>query len=395
MVGTIIDNYKIVEKIGEGGMGAVYKGLDLMLERIVAIKTLRSELTDDHDLVERFRREAKALAKLNHPNITGVYNFFTQNNEYYIVLEYVDGENFEQRLIREGKIPYQTAYKTFAQITSALSFAHGQGIVHRDIKPANIMETPEGVIKVTDFGIARILGAAALTQIGKAPGSVYYASPEQIYASENLDARSDIYSLGILLFQILSGTLPFRGASLPEILQKQLETPAPAISGYLPAVSPVVENVIKRALAKRPEDRFSTVEDFFRALPAPSAVISNSQPSDFKQTVIPKPIAPQPIAPLRPEQAAAPPKPLIVSQKTPPKPEQSHIRLTDSRFTVELKPQGAPILPAAKEHQTRKSRRKSRLGTLLIVFVLLLLLLGLGGFAAFYFVVQPHLNSFR
>ncbi len=391
MVGTIIGNYKIVEKIGEGGMGAVYKGLDLMLERTVAIKTLRSELTDDHDLVERFRREAKALAKLNHPNITSVYNFFTHDNEYFIVMEYVNGENLEQRLIREGKIPYEIAHKIFGQITGALSFAHGQGIVHRDIKPANIMETIEGTVKVTDFGIARILGAAALTQIGKAPGSVYYASPEQIYASENLDARSDIYSLGILLFQVLSGTLPFRGTSLPEILQKQLETPAPAISGYLPAVSPVVENVIKRALAKKPEDRFLTVEEFFRALPLPTNKISNALPTDFKQIVAPKPIAAQPITPLRHEQAAAQPNSSVVRQKPVSKPDQSHIRLTDSRFTVQLEPTGQPILPVAKERRPKKSR----LGKLLIVFVILLLILGLGGFAAFYFVVQPNLNSFR
>ena len=393
MVGTVIGNYKIVEKIGEGGMGAVYKGIDLMLDRTVAIKTLRSELTADSDLVERFRREARALAKLNHPNITGIYNFFTHNDEYLIVLEYINGENLEQRLTREGKISYENAHQIFGQITQALSFAHGQGIIHRDIKPANIMETGEGIIKVTDFGIARILGAAALTQIGKAPGSVYYASPEQIYASEKLDARSDIYSLGILLFQVLSGTLPFRGTSMPEILQKQLETPAPAISGYLPAVSPVVENVIKRALAKKAEDRFATVADFFQALPAPSKASHASLPTDFKQAVAPKPIIVPPIMPNRPlAPTAAPPHAQTAARPlAPSKSDQSHIRLTDSRFTVELEPRELFALPAAPPRRPQKSR----LGKLLIVFALLLVILGFGAFAALYFILQPHLSSFR
>ncbi|MEP6922831.1 MAG: serine/threonine-protein kinase [Pyrinomonadaceae bacterium] len=386
MVGTIVGNYQIVEKIGEGGMGAIYKCVDLMLERTVAIKVLRSELTDDASIVERFRREAKALARLNHPNITGVYNFFTHNNEYLIVLEYIDGQNLEQILAKKGKVSYENAYQTFSQITNALSFAHQQGIVHRDIKPANIMETADGKIKVTDFGIARILGAKALTQIGRGPGSAYYASPEQIHALEDLDARSDIYSLGILLFQVLSGTLPFLGTSLPEILQKQLVTPAPPISGYLPTVSPVVEAVIKKSLAKKPEDRFATVEEFFRALPSPNAN-KISLPTDFKQTVGSKPITSTQVSSSRPAQIASlQPQ---VNQNAGAKPVQNHIRLTDSRFTVQLEPQ-QQILPAA-----RPRPKKSRLGKIAVALALLLLFTGLGAFALFYFVVQPNLNLFR
>lgn len=357
-------------------MGAVYRGMDMMLERPVAVKALRSELVDDADLVERFRREAKALAKLNHPNITNIYNFLNHAGEYLIVLEFVEGKTLEQRLIKEGKLSYDAAYRLLSQIVAALGYAHRLGIVHRDIKPANIIETREGTVKVADFGIARILGAKAMTTIGKAPGSVYYASPEQITASENLDARSDVYSLGILLFQMLTDRLPFRGSSVPEIVQKQLETQPPPISKYLPTISPVVESVIKKALEKQPENRFASVEEFFRALPEPSTV--NSQQSAVKNSQIE--VNKRHTANSHPRAAHG------VAQMLP-----SNIRLTDSRITIDLSSDELPLkLPAAKPR-----RKKSRFGILVASFVFLLGVFGFAAAALFYFFVLPSLETFR
>ena len=207
MIGQIIGNYKIEEKIGEGGMGAVYRGVDTMLDREVAIKALRPELASQDSIVERFRTEAVTLAKLNHPNIATLFSLFRQGEELYMVLEFVRGETLDSILKRRGALPAGEAIPVFCQVLDGIDHAHELGIVHRDIKPANMMLTEKGTLKVLDFGIARLLGSARMTRAGNIIGTLEYMAPEQVPRPET-DGRSDIYALGMMLYEVLTGRLP-------------------------------------------------------------------------------------------------------------------------------------------------------------------------------------------
>src|SRR5215469_16896879 len=208
MIGNVIGTYKIAEKIGEGGMGSVYKGVDLMLEREVAIKVLRPELARQPDIVERFRAEAVTLAKLNHPNIATLFSFLRQGDDFFMVMEFVRGETLDSVLRRSGGMSVERAVPMFCQALEGIDHAHRLGIIHRDVKPANMMLTETGSIKVMDFGIARVLGTARMTRQGNIIGTIEYMSPEQVRGQET-DARSDIYSLGVLLYEMLTGQIPF------------------------------------------------------------------------------------------------------------------------------------------------------------------------------------------
>ena len=261
MIGHILGNYKIEQKLGEGGMGAVYRGLDLMLEREVAIKALRPELGSQPQVVERFRSEAVTLAKLNHPNIATLYSFFRQADDYYMVLEYVRGVTLDNLIQQRGALPSEQAIPLFCQVLDGIDHAHRFGIIHRDIKPANMMLTEAGTLKVLDFGIARILGTARMTKQGHLIGTIEYMSPEQVRGMET-DARSDIYSLGMLLYEMLTGRVPFQIENEFELMKAQIEqTPvAPRlINASIPAE---VEGAIMRAIAKNPDERFQTAGDF-------------------------------------------------------------------------------------------------------------------------------------
>ncbi len=209
MIGQVIGNYKIELKLGEGGMGSVYKGVDLMLEREVAIKVLRPELASQPQIVERFRSEAVTLAKLNHPNVATLYSFFRQGEHLYMVLEFVRGETLDALLARRGALTCEQAIPIFCQMLDGIDHAHRYGIIHRDIKPSNMMLTESGALKVLDFGIARLLGTARMTRAGHLIGTIEYMAPEQVRGQET-DARSDIYSLGMLLYEMLTGRVPFR-----------------------------------------------------------------------------------------------------------------------------------------------------------------------------------------
>src|SRR5499427_9767867 len=209
MIGNLIgNNYKITEKIGEGGMGSVYKGVDVMLEREVAIKVLRPELARQPDIVERFRSEAVTLAKLNHPNIATLFSFLRQGEDFFMVMEFVRGQTLDNLIRRSGAMPCDRAIGLFCQALEGIDHAHRMGIVHRDIKPANMMLTENGTLKVMDFGIARVLGTSRMTRQGNIVGTIEYMSPEAIQGQE-VDLRTDIYSLGILLYELLTGRLPF------------------------------------------------------------------------------------------------------------------------------------------------------------------------------------------
>src|ERR1051325_10718136 len=274
MIGRVIGTYEITEKIGEGGMGAVFNGKDTMLEREVAIKMLRPDFTRDAEIVERFRSEAITLAKLNHPNIATLHNFFRHQDDYFMVMEFVRGTTLEGLIKKNGALPADHAVHLFGQALEGIGHAHMMGIIHRDIKPANIMLTDKGSIKVMDFGIARVLGTTRMTRQGTIIGTVEYMAPEQIKGQDS-DSRTDIYSLGILLYEILTGRVPFESQSENReygIMMAQInEAPPPprTLAAHIPLY---VEQAIMRALAKNPAARFQTVGEFRVALTSGTAV---------------------------------------------------------------------------------------------------------------------------
>ncbi len=269
MIGTVIGNYRILEKLGEGGMGAVYKGMDLMLEREVAIKVLRSELTSQPELAERFRSEAVALAKINHPNVATLHTFFRHGDQFFMVMEFVRGETIEDLLQKYGGMPFDRAVGMFRQALEGIGQAHALGIIHRDIKPANMMLTPSGLLKVMDFGIARVLGTSRMTREGSIIGTIQYMSPEAIQGFD-VDARSDIYSLGVLLYEMVTGRVPFVSDTEFKIMMSHIQEPPLPPRAVMPALPVAIEQAIMRALVKLPDARFQTVAQFAQAL-APTA----------------------------------------------------------------------------------------------------------------------------
>src|ERR1700761_809255 len=271
MIGTTLANYRIDEKLGEGGMGVVYKAMDLNLDRVVAIKVISADLSRDPGLLERFRAEAKAQAHLNHTNIASLFTLLTVDNHTCIVMEYLEGEALDQMLPRRGLIPPQEAVPLFRQALLGIGFAHRMGIVHRDIKPSNIMVNKYGVVKVMDFGIAKVLGGQRLTRTGTQVGTAAYMSPEQI-RNKPVDIRSDIYSLGVTLYELLTAHLPFESDSEFQIMSDHVNTPPPSPTRHSPYIPRGIEQCALKALEKNPDARFQTVEDFGSALEHPDGI---------------------------------------------------------------------------------------------------------------------------
>jgi serine/threonine protein kinase len=265
MIGQLVGNYKIEEKLGEGGMGAVYKGVDTMLDREVAIKALRPELASQTSVVERFRSEAVTLAKLNHPNIAALYTMFRQGEELYMVLEFVRGETLDSIIQKRGAMSADEMIPVFCQILDGIDHAHELGIVHRDIKPANMMLTEKGTLKVLDFGIARLLGSARMTRAGNIIGTLEYMAPEQVKGQET-DARSDIYALGMMLYEVLTGRTPFDTENEFELMKLQTESMPTPPSEINPAIPEAVEAAIMQAIQKDPNERFQTAGEFRETL---------------------------------------------------------------------------------------------------------------------------------
>jgi serine/threonine-protein kinase len=265
MIGSVVGNYKIIDKIGEGGMGAVFKGVDLMLEREVAIKMLRPELAQQPNVVERFRTEAVTLAKLNHPNVATLHSFFRQGDDFFMVMEFVRGETLDSIIRQHGAMPCERAVELFSMALKGIDHAHKMGIVHRDIKPANMMLTDTGSIKVMDFGIARVLGSDRLTRAGHLIGTADYMSPEQVRGEET-DARSDIYSLGILLYEMLTGRVPFNSTSEYQLMRSQIEDAPTPPRTFSPQIPLGIEQAIMRSLAKKREARYQSASEFRTSL---------------------------------------------------------------------------------------------------------------------------------
>jgi serine/threonine protein kinase len=271
-------------------MSGVYRAYDRMLERQVALKVLHEQYTGDGDYVERFRREARSVAQLSHPNIVTVIDRGEQDDRQFIVFEYVDGENLKTLVEREGPLPERTAIELAQQVGRALGFAHSHGLVHRDVKPQNVLLNGDGCAKVTDFGIARSLDVhGGLTQTGTVMGTSDYISPEQARGA-HADAQSDIYSLGAVLYELLTGEVPFPGDNFVAVALRHINEPPPSVRERRPDVSPRLDAAVQRAMAKRPRDRFSSMDEFCAELEACLAAPGGTF-ADGAETVV---VAPQP-----------------------------------------------------------------------------------------------------
>jgi len=254
------ERYDVLASAGAGGMAQVYRGTDTVLNRTVAIKVLGPQYAQDEGFVERFRREAQAAARLNHPNVVSVFDTGSDGPVHYIVMEYVAGRTLAEVLKAEGHLMPERAAEIAAQVATALSFAHAAGIVHRDVKPGNIMITPSGEVKVMDFGIARAASSEPLTQTATVLGTASYLSPEQAQGGA-VDARSDIYSLGVVLYESLTGAPPFQADSPVAVAYKHVqEQPVPP-SQVVPGIPPDIEAIVLKAMAKNPANRYATAAE--------------------------------------------------------------------------------------------------------------------------------------
>ncbi|MBV8531141.1 MAG: Stk1 family PASTA domain-containing Ser/Thr kinase, partial [Candidatus Eremiobacteraeota bacterium] len=261
------NRYRLDRKLGEGGMATVYCGTDILLRRRVAIKVLREQYAADEEFVRRFYQEAESAAKLSHPNIVNTFDVGRQGDTYFIVMELVDGPSLAEIIAADGRLPEPVAIDYAAQIASGLAYAHRQGLLHRDIKPANVLVTKDDVVKLSDFGIARAVSqqTMALTKPGLVMGSVYYISPEQAQEHE-IHETADLYSLGVVLFQMLTGALPYTGESPVTVALKHIGDPVPAIDLRETGVSPALAAIVNRLLQKKPEHRFQSASELATAL---------------------------------------------------------------------------------------------------------------------------------
>ena len=261
----INDRYEIVKSIGEGGMANVYLANDTILDRKVAIKVLRGDLSNDEKFIRRFKREALSVSNLSHPNIVEVYDVGEEDGNYYIVMEYIEGKTLKQLLQKRGALTLNEVIDIMTQLTDGLAHAHEAYIIHRDIKPQNIMIEDNGLVKITDFGIAMALNSTQLTQTNSVMGSVHYLPPEQANGKGST-VKSDIYSLGILMYELLTGSVPFKGDTAVEIALKHMKEKIPSIRKQNPTIPQSVENIVLKATAKNPKNRYDNVRDMYKDL---------------------------------------------------------------------------------------------------------------------------------
>lgn len=312
MIGQVLGQYRIVAELGHGSMGEVYRAVDEMLDRDVALKILRPELTHDSELAERFRREAITLARLDHQNIARLHGLIKHETKLLMVMEFVTGETLAGRLKR-GRVPWRDAVDLIGQILAALDCAHSQGVVHRDIKPSNVMVRLDGRVKVMDFGIARVLGTARVTRVGHMIGTLEYMSPEQI-RGEDVKASSDLYATGVLLYELLAGRMPFEGPTDAALIQQHLRGTVPPLNAAAVGAPVWFEAVVTRALAKTAGERFESAASFraeldrlaaTEATPVIKATRLSESPATASDQQPPTRLAPVSPAPTRPAPTSA------------------------------------------------------------------------------------------
>ena len=269
MVGeTVAERYELEELVGHGGMSSVYRAHDSLLERYVALKVLHEQYSEDEDFVERFKREARSVAQLQHPNIVTVIDRGEEDGRQYIVFEFIDGENLKELVVRKGRLAVHDALEIALEVAQGLAFAHDHGLVHRDVKPQNVLLNGDGRAKVTDFGIARSLDVEqGVTQTGTVLGTSNYIAPEQA-SGKHVDQHSDVYSLGVVLYEMLTGQLPFPGESFVAVALKHVNEPPPSVLDVRGDIPIRVAEAVDRALEKEPERRFPTMDAFAAELDA-------------------------------------------------------------------------------------------------------------------------------
>jgi len=307
MIGRTVGKYRIVGQLGRGGAGVVYKAVDETLGRDVAIKTLNPDLADS-EVMTRFRAEATILARLNHPQIATIFELFRDESDLLMVMEFLRGETLDKLAERLGPIEPERAAYVIDLILSALEHAHRAGVVHRDVKPANVMVTDEGGIKIMDFGIARVLGAEQKTVDGRLMGTPAYMSPEQVLGEE-VDGRADLYSVGVLLYRLLAGVLPFKADSALAMLQRQIREEPISLHLQRPELPAWCEQIVSRALMKSRDERFQSAEEFREALNRATGPLASAE---IAKTFVVTPSAPGPTDTIdlsRDEAFAEPPAP--------------------------------------------------------------------------------------
>ncbi|MCM3759401.1 Stk1 family PASTA domain-containing Ser/Thr kinase [Alkalihalobacillus oceani] len=365
MIGQRISGrYQILEAIGGGGMANVYKALDVILDRFVAVKVLQPQFSDDEQFIKRFRREAQAATSLAHPNVVNIFDVGEEGNIYYIVMEYVEGQTLKELIQSNGPLPVEEAVDYMEQMLAAIAHAHANHFIHRDIKPHNILISHDGTLKVTDFGIARAISAATITHTNSVMGSVHYLSPEQARGG-HVTYKSDIYSLGIVLYEMVTGLLPFSGDTAVSIAIKHLQNDVPPAKKVIASLPQSIENIICKATMKDPLKRYETVHDM---------------EEDIATALSPERINEAPLQETKVDEEATKAIPIIRDI-----PDEK-----DLEKTVEAPPvktgqhdDEATIPPASKE--PKKKRKRKWLIVLIIAFALL------AGAVAAAFTVLPSL----
>src|SRR3954469_14530616 len=305
---VIADRYELEELCGSGGMSTVFRARDRQLDRRVAIKILHQRYLEDPEYVERFRREARAVARLSHPNIVTVIDRGEDDGRQYIVFEHVDGENLKELVQRSGRLPVRDAVELALAVADGLAFAHTHGLVHRDVKPQNVLLSREGGVKVTDFGIARSLDVEhGVTQTGTVLGTGEYLAPEQA-SGKPVSPATDVYSLGVVLWELLVGDVPFTGENFVAVALRHVNEPAPSLRERRPDVPPRLEAAVDRALAKDPAHRFPSMTAFAKELRACLAEVDGHAPpppaeDDVGLTLVTPPAQAPARAPAQPRRA--------------------------------------------------------------------------------------------
>jgi serine/threonine protein kinase len=284
--GLVLGNYVILEKLGAGGMGQVFKAMHRRMERVVVLKLLPPEMTQSPVAVERFQREVKAAARLSHPNIVAAYDADEAGGVHFLIMEYVEGRDLKHVVQTEGPLTLAQAFSCVGQTARGLEHAHTAGVTHRDIKPANLLLGTDGIVKILDMGLARLSDKDSasravpqrdLTKLGNIVGTFHYMAPEQATGTNRIDNRVDIYSLGCTLYFLLTGKPPFEGDSMTEVLWAHLEKPIPSLATVCPGTSPALDAVFQRMLAKKADDRFATMTEVIAALKSCKAGLSSAK----------------------------------------------------------------------------------------------------------------------